>query len=137
MLQQGVISPVTAPTEWCADVVPVLKPNGSVRICVDLTLLNKVVQREINPIPLVDENLAKVGDSKIFSKPNAKRGFWQIPLDDKSKLLATFVTSFGRFCFNRLPFGISSALSKILQGLEGTLCQMDDFLIQRGGPFRS
>ena len=64
MLQQGVISPVTAPTEWCAGIVPVLKPNGSVRICVDLTHLNKAVQRVIHPMPSVDENLAKVGDRK-------------------------------------------------------------------------
>ena len=49
MLQQGVISPVTALTEWCAGIGPVLKPNGSVRICVDLTHLNKAVQREIHP----------------------------------------------------------------------------------------
>ena len=49
MLQQGVISPVTALTEWCAGIGPVLRPNGSVRIFVDLTHLNKAVQREIHP----------------------------------------------------------------------------------------
>ena len=114
MLQQGVISPVTAPTEWCGGIAPVLKPNGSVRICVDLAHLNKAVQREIHPMHSVDENLAKLGDSKIFSKLDANSGFWQIPLDGKSKLLTTFVTPFGRFCFNRLPFGISSA-PKIFQ----------------------
>ena len=92
MLRQEVISPVTAPTEWCADIVPVLKPNGRVRICVDLTHLNKAV-----PMPSVDENLAKLEDSKIFFKLDAKGGFWQIPLDDRSKLLTTFVTPFGRF----------------------------------------
>ena len=136
MIQQGVISPVTAPPKWCAGIVPVLKPNGSVRICVDLIHLNKAVQREIHPMPSVDENLAKLGDSKIFSKLNANSGFWPIPLDDESKLLTTFVTPFGRVCFNRLPFGISSApeifqrtMSKILEGSEGTLCQMDDVLI--------
>lgn len=108
------------------------------RICVDQTHLNKAVQHEIHPIPSVDENLAKLGDSNIFSKLDANSGFWQIPLDAKSKLLKTFVTSFGRFCFNRLPFGISSTpeifqctMSKILEGLEGTLCQMDDVLIHR------
>ena len=37
MLQQGVILPVTVPTERCAGIVSVLRPNGSVHICVDLT----------------------------------------------------------------------------------------------------
>ena len=83
MLQQGVISPVTAPTEWCSGIVPVLKTNGSVRICVDLTHHNKAVHREIQPIPSVDENLAKLGYSKIFSKLDANSGFCRFPLDDK------------------------------------------------------
>ena len=58
MLQQGVISPVTVPTDWCSGVVPVPKPNRRVRICVDLTPLNKAVKREIHPMSSVDENLA-------------------------------------------------------------------------------
>ena len=136
MLEQGVISPVTAPTEWYAGIVPVLKPNGKVRICVELTELNKAVQREVHPMPSVDESLAKLGNSKMFSKRDANSGFWQIPLDEKSRLLTTFVTPFGRYCFNRLPFGISSAsesfqrtLSRILEDLDSTICQMDDILV--------
>ena len=109
MFQQGAIS-VTAPTERCAGIVPVLKPNDSVRICVDLPHLNKAVQLcEIHPLLSVDENLARLGDSKIFSKLDANSGFWQIPLDDELKFLTTFLTPFGRFCFNRLTFGIISA----------------------------
>ena len=109
MLRQGIISPVTAPTEWCSGIVPVPKPNGRVRICVDLTLLNKAVQRETHPTGSVDESLAMLGESRVFTKLVANSGFWQIPLDEDTKLLTTFVTPFGRFCFNRLPFGISSA----------------------------
>lgn len=47
MLQQGAISSVTAPTEWFVGIVLVLKPNGTVRFCVDLTHLNRAVQHEI------------------------------------------------------------------------------------------
>ena len=50
--------------------------------------------------------------------------------------MTTFITPFGRFCFNRLPFGISSApeifqrtMTGILQGLEGIVCHMDDILV--------
>ena len=136
MLQQEVISPVTAPTEWCAGIVPDGKPNDSVRICVDLTQLNKAAQLEIHPIPSLDENIAKLGNGKIFYKLDANSGFWQIPFDAKSKLLTIFVKPFGRFCFIRLPFGISSfteifqrTRSKILEGLEETLCQVDEVLI--------
>ena len=46
MLQLGVIEKVTQPTEWCSGMVVVPKSNGNVRICVDLTMLNKNVKRE-------------------------------------------------------------------------------------------
>ena len=43
MLEAGIIEEVTEPSDWCAPMVPVLKPNGKVRTCVDLRILNKVV----------------------------------------------------------------------------------------------
>ena len=72
----------------------------------------------------------------MFSRLDANSGFWQIPLSDHSRLLTTFITPFGRFCYNKLPFGISSApehfqmiMSKILSWLQGVVCHMDDVLI--------
>lgn len=136
MEKSKIITRVTEPTEWCSGMVVVPKANGTVRICVDLTALNKAVKREVHPMASVDENLAKIQGSSIFTKLDANSGFWQIPLDESSRLLTTFVTSEGRYCFNRLPFGISSApeifqriMSNTLEGLEGVICHMDDILI--------
>ena len=84
MIQQEIISPVTVPTRWCSSMVPVQKANGTVRICVDLTHLNKSVQREIHPMSSVDESLAKLGNSRVFLKLDANSGFWQLPLDEES-----------------------------------------------------
>ncbi|XP_063962065.1 uncharacterized protein K02A2.6-like [Lytechinus pictus] len=132
MLEHGVISPVTEPTKWCSGMVT----SGAIRICVDLTQLNKSVEREVHPMASVDESLAKLGRGTIFTKLDANSGFWQLPLDDYSKLLTTFITPFGRFCFNRLPFGITSApeifqrtMSGIIEGLDGVICHVDDVLI--------
>ena len=76
---------------WC---------NGSIRICVDLGRLNDCVMREVYPLPSVDETLAQLPGAKEFSKLDANSGFWQIPLASASRLLTTFITPFGRFCFN-------------------------------------
>ena len=72
----------------------------------------------------------------VFSKVDAKSGFWQILISEDSRLLTTFITPFDRFCFNKLPVGISSApelyqcrRSQILFGLDGVLCHIDDVLI--------
>ena len=101
----GVISQVDDPTPWCAAMVVVPKRSGAVRICVDLKPLNESVLRETHPIPKVDDTLAQLAGAAIFSKLDANSGFWQIPLAKESRKLTTFLTPFGRYCFNKLPFG--------------------------------
>ena len=136
METMGVISKVDEPTPWCAGMVVVPKKNGKVRICVDLKPLNENVLREVHPLPKVDETLAQLAGAKMFSKLDANCGFWQIPLAESSRRLTTFLTPIGRYHFNKLPFGISSApehfqkrMSAIVSGLEGVVCQMDDVLV--------
>ena len=132
----GVILKVDTSTPWCAGMVAVAKQDGTVRICMDLKPLNAHVLRETHPLPKVDDVLAQLAGAKIFSKLDANSGFWQIPLAKSSRLLTTFITPFGRVCFNKMPFGISSApehfqrrMSEILEGLPGVVCLMDDILI--------
>ena len=132
----GVISKIEEPTEWCSPIVVVPKPNGKVRICVDLTKLNTSVCRERHILPSVEQTLAQVGDAKYFSKLDANSGFWQIELAPESSKLTTFITPFGRYAFNRLPFGITSApehfqrkMCGILSDLEGVICLIDDVLV--------
>ena len=135
MEEMGVISPVIEPTDWCAGMVVVSKNNSSVRICVDMTKLNENVKRERHLLPSVEQTFGQLGGAQVFTKLDANSGFWQIPLDSKSSVLTTFITPFGRFCFNRLPFGITSApehfqrhMSTILSGLGRVVCQADDIL---------
>ena len=135
MEKAGIISKVTEPTPWCDGMVVVPKKSGNIRICVDLKPLNLSVLREVHPLPKVDETLAQLSGAKVFSKLDANSGFWQIPLSQSSRHLTTFITPMGRYCFNKLPFGISSApehfqrrMSELLTGLQGVLCHMDDVL---------
>ena len=116
--------------------VVVPKGNNKVRICVDLTKLNKNVHRERHILPSVEQTLAQLKGAKTFTKLDANSDFWQIKLSEKSALLTTFITPVGRFCFNRLPFGITSApefyqkrMSHILSGLPGVVCMIDDILV--------
>ena len=132
----GVISPISQPMEWCAGMVVVPKPGGKVRICVDLTRLNENVRREQHILPAVDQTLAQIAGAKVFSKLDANSGFWQVSLAPESRPLTTFLTDLGPYCFKRLLLGIRSALelfqcymSKVLEGLEGVVCLVDDVLV--------
>ena len=73
---------------------------------------------------------------KWFTKLDANRGYWQISLDEESKLLTTFSTPFGRFCFQVTPFGIKSVqevsqkrISQHFGDLEGVETDIDDIII--------
>ena len=92
MEKMGVIARVDEPTDWCAGMVVVPKPNGKVRICVDLTKLNKNVRRERHLMPATDQILAQLPEACVFSKLDANSGFWQIPLSAEAALLTTFIT---------------------------------------------
>ena len=133
MEKLGVISKGDIPTDWCAGMVVVPKPDGRIRICVDLTKLSESVLRETYPLSKIDNLLAQISESKFFTKLDCNSGFWQEKLDPDSRLLTTFITPFGRFCFNRMPFGIKSApehyqkkMSQILEGSDGHISIIDD-----------
>ena len=80
MEKQQIISKVEGPQTGAQGMVMVPKPNKKVRICVDLTHLNKCVRRERYILPSVDHTLAQLSNAKVFSKLDANSGFWQIEL---------------------------------------------------------
>lgn len=137
MLALGIIEHVTVPTDWCAPMVPAEKKNkDQVRVCVDLKRLNKAVKQERYILPTLEDITPKLAGAEVFSTLDASSGFWQIPLDPDSQKLTTFNTPMGRFCFRRLPFGISSApeifqrlMTNLLRGHDGVVVVMDDILV--------
>lgn len=111
----GIIEKVTDPTEWCARMVPVMKKHGKIRICMDLKRLNENVNRDFI-LPTLDDILPKLAKSTVFSSLDTESGFWQSPLEENSARLTTFITPIGRYCFKRLPFGITSAPDILIFG---------------------
>ena len=133
----GVIEEITKPTTpWCAPMVLVLKKSGAVRICVDLKRLNLSVEREWYILPTLQDLTSRLAGATVFSSLDAASGFYQIPLHEASQELTTFITPMGRYCYRRLPFGITSApeifmrkMNELLYGLDGVFTYQDDILI--------
>ncbi|GBM97684.1 Uncharacterized protein K02A2.6 [Araneus ventricosus] len=136
LVQLGIVSPVNKPTEWVNSLVIVEKPNGKLRICLDPRNLNKAIKREHYVIPSVDEIISRLEGKQCFSVLDLKEGFWQVPLDTDSAELCTFNSPFGRYKFNRLPFGICSAPEvfqkknqKLFGDIKGVEIYFDDLII--------
>ncbi|KAK7088509.1 hypothetical protein V1264_022420 [Littorina saxatilis] len=136
MKAAGIIREVKEPTEWCAPMVPVVKPNGKIRVTVDFKFLNMAVTRPNCMIPNLDDIAPKMAGATVFSTLDASSGFFQIPLHKDSMTMTTFMTPLGRFCFERVPMGISlgpevfqEKMKETLEGLEGCSTIMDDTIV--------
>ena len=137
--QQGIIAPVTTPTEWCAPIVVTPKKDSDrIRLCVDLSHLNKYVKRERYQSSTPADAVADItaDSAKIFTKLDALKGYHQCSLDEDSQLLTTFITPYGRFKFLRAPYGISSIsehynrrMDEAFAGLSGYRRIVDDVVI--------
>lgn len=136
MLKNNVIRVSTSP--WAAPVVLAPKKDGSLRFCVDYRKLNVVTTREIYPIPRIDDTINSLSGQLIFSTMDCAAGYWQIPIKESDKEKTAFITKFGLYEFNVLPFGLTNApaffqrtMDLVLAGLKWQIClvYMDDIVV--------
>ena len=137
--REGIISPVEF-SDWAAPTVPLVKKDGSIRICGDYRVtVNRAAKRDMYPLPKIDDLLATLGGGKMFTKLDLAHAYLQIPLEDKTKEYLAINTHKGLYAYNRLPFGVTSAPSIFQRTMEGILCgipnlcvYIDDILIAGG-----
>ena len=109
-LERLVEAGVITHSEWATPIVPVMKQNGSVRICGDYkTTINQSTITESYPLPRIDDLLSSLAGGKTFTKMDLAHAYIQVPLEEESKSLTTINTHKGLYEYNRLPYGISSA----------------------------
>ena len=136
LVHRKVISPVHEPTDWVSQMAIVKKPNGDIRVCIDPQPLNTALKREHYKLPVLDDILPDLSHAKIFSKLDVKEAYWHVALDEASSNLTTMITPFGRYKWNRLPFGLKVSseifqkkLVAALAGLKGVFAVADDVIV--------
>jgi len=95
--QQGIIEPIQF-SDWAAPIVPVVKSDGSVRICGDYKVtINRVAKLDKYPIPRIDDLFASLSGGQKFSKVDLSHAYQQIQLDEESRQYVTINTHKGLF----------------------------------------
>ena len=107
LVELGIVVPSTSP--WASPVVPVPKKDGTVRVCVDYRKLNEVTTSDPYYMTCMDEILERVGGSKVISKLDLAKGFYQVEVDPLSQCKTAFVSPYGKYEFQRMPFGLKNA----------------------------
>ena len=113
MLHAGVLLPVKEATPWINSFVLVEKRTNhgqvKLRICLDLTNLNKAIIREPYHFQMPNNIAHHLADACILTVCDCKKGYWHQTLDETSSYLMTFNTKIGRYRFTVMPFGITVA----------------------------
>ena len=128
-----------AASPWQAPIFCVKKHDGSDRIVLNYTGLNKVLKPEIYPLPRITDLLARVGKPKFISVVDCNSGFFQIPLDPASQEKTGFSSpGLGSYCWAVMPQGISTGPAVFQKAIEialsnlgkiTALCYLDDLAI--------
>ena len=134
--KDGILSKVEY-SEWATPIVPVVKRNGSVRVCGDFKVsVNPVLCAEQYPLPRIEDIFANLAGGKHFSKLDLRQAYHQMEVREESKKYLTINSHKGLFQYNRLVFGVTScpaiwqrAIDQVLQGVPDTQCILDDVII--------
>lgn len=121
LLDLNIIEPATGPTTWVSPIVPVLKSNNKIRLCLDMRRPNEAIIREKHQIQKVEEILPQLTNAKVFSKIDLREGYHQIELHPDSRDITTFITHKWAFRYTRLIYGVSSAFKQFQKRIEGVI----------------
>jgi len=110
-----IIEKVNGPTSWIKPLVTVEKPNGDIRIRLDMRQANRAILREKNSEPAVEETLQEVSEANVFSKLDLNVAFHQIELHPDSRDIITFAAPDGLYRYKRLLFSVNMVTEKFQQ----------------------
>ena len=136
MIQMDVIEPCES--DYASPLLPVKKPNGKFRVCLDSRRVNAATKNDAYPMPNLHEILHRIEQATYFSVIDLKEAYWQIPLAENSRNFTAFKTRMGLFRFKVMPFGLKGApftMSKLMDLVLGCDLQpyvwvyLDDIII--------
>ena len=87
LLNAGIITEVHGHTAWINSIVPVKKPDGNLRLCLDPKDLNKAIKRNQWYCRTIDDVLLELVQLEVVSMTDTNSGYQQVPLDLASSLL--------------------------------------------------
>ncbi|GJW61076.1 reverse transcriptase domain-containing protein [Tanacetum coccineum] len=95
--------------DWLSNPVMVKKHDGSWRMCVDFTDLNKACPQDCYPFPKIDWKIESFCGYPFKCFLDAYKGYHHIQMAESDEEKMTFHTSQGVYCYTKMPFGLKNA----------------------------
>ncbi|KAK1431626.1 hypothetical protein QVD17_08115 [Tagetes erecta] len=108
LVEAGILREVQRES-WVANPVMVKKTDGTWRMCVDYTDLNRACSKDSFPLPNIDAKIDSLAPFRYKCFLDAYKGYHQIKMARGDEDKTAFHTDIGIFCYTKMPFGLKNA----------------------------
>ncbi|GJU74626.1 putative reverse transcriptase domain-containing protein [Tanacetum coccineum] len=121
---------IISSSPWGATVLFVKKKDGSFRMYIDYTELNKLTVKNRYPLPRIDDLFDQLQGSNVYSKIDLRSGYHQLWVREEDIPKTAFRTRYGHYEFQVMPFGLTNAPA-VFMDLMNHVCKpfLDKFVI--------
>lgn len=134
LLEHNIIE--SSKSEWVSPCILVPKPDKSFRLCTGYRKLNRFTKTDPYPLPRMDDIIDQMGKATYVTKVDLLKGYYQIGLTDRAKLMSAFVTPDGFFQYLVMPFGMKNTpatfqrlIHHLTVDLKGVEAYIDDIIM--------
>nr|GEX31136.1 reverse transcriptase domain-containing protein [Tanacetum cinerariifolium] len=103
--------------DWLSNPVMVKKYDGSWRMCVDFTDLNKACPQDCYPLPEIDRKVESLCGYPFKCFLDAYKGYHQIQMAAADEEKTAFHTGQGVYCYTKMPFSLKNAGATLAKGV--------------------
>ena len=107
LVGKGITRPNTSPCG--SPIVLVPKEDGSWRMCFDYQALNKIMVKNMSPLPCIDDMLDQLKHAVYFSKLDLRSGYHYIRISENDVWKTTFKTKQGLYTCLVMPLGLCNS----------------------------
>ena len=107
LLYRGIIKPSSS--QWASPLHLVARANGGWRATGDYRRLNAITVPDQYPLPRIEDLLRSLHGSKIFTKLDLNKAYFQVPVAPEDVPKTAMTTPFGLFEFIGMPLGLRNA----------------------------
>lgn len=97
LFENGIIRASISP--YASSILLVKKKTNDYRVCIDYRKLNIITIKEKYPLPLIEDQIDKLGGYHYFTGLDHANGCYQVPLAEEAIEKTAFVTLEGHYEF--------------------------------------